>query len=224
MATKMPVTMINTTVQSTKSAAPMAGAWAVMNFLGHEGYERIARDLYEAKELLIREISAIPNLQLVGTPQLPLVAFTSTKINLFNVIDEMATKGWYIQPSLKLNQHRETIHLSVNPNNIPQLDAMLKDLREVCASLKVKPGSKAATLVAQTFGRLNPDKRSDAVFEKIMKAAGIEEVGVPDSMAEINDIMNALPPRMSERLLTESRVVLRYLGLELIITSGWAIY
>ena len=58
-------------------------------------------------------------------------------------------------------------------------------------------------MVSQTFGRLNPDKLSDSVFEKIMKMAGIQEVGVPDSMADINDIMNALPPRMSERLLTE---------------------
>ncbi len=196
-------TMINTTVQSTKSAGPLAGAWAVMNFLGNEGYEKLARDLYEAKDKLVAEIAAIPQLQLVGKPQLPLVAFTSTQINVFHVIDAMAERGWYIQPSLKLGKHRETIHLSVNPNNIPQLDAMLADLREVCASLKVKPGSKAATLVAQTFGRLNPDKLSDAVFEKIMKAAGIQQVSVPDSMAEINDIMNALPPRMSERLLTE---------------------
>jgi glutamate/tyrosine decarboxylase-like PLP-dependent enzyme len=196
-------TMVNTTVQSTKSAGPLAGAWAVMNFLGHDGYEKLARDLYEAKNKLVREIATIPQLQLVGKPQLPLVAFTSTQINVFHVIDEMAKRGWYIQPSLKLGKHRETIHLSVNPNNIPELDAMLQDLREVCASMKVKPGSKAATLVAQTFGRLNPDKLSDVVFEKMLNAAGIQEVGVPDSMAEINDILNALPPPMSERLITE---------------------
>lgn len=196
-------TMVNTTVQSTKSAGPLAGAWAVMNFLGEDGYERLARDLYEAKEKLVREIAAIPQFRLVGRPQLPLVAFTSNTINIFHVIDKMAERGWYIQPSLKLGKHPATIHLSVNPNNIPQLDALLADLRDVAAKIKVKPGGKVATVVSQTFGRLNPDKLSDSVFEKIMKLAGIEEVGVPDSMADINDIMNALPPRMSERLLTE---------------------
>ena len=196
-------TMVNTTVQSTKSAGPLAGAWAVMNFFGDEGYERLARDLYEAKEKLVREIAAIPQFRLVGKPQLPLVAFTSDTINIFHVIDKMAERGWYIQPSLKLGKHPATIHLSVNPNNIPQLDALLSDLREVAATVKVKPGGKVATVVAQTFGRLNPDKLSDSVFQKIMKTAGIQEVGVPDSMADINDIMNALPPRMSERLLTE---------------------
>ena len=33
--------------------------------------------------------------------------------------------------------------------------------------------------------------------------AGIQSVGVPESMAEINDVMNVLPPRLSERLLIE---------------------
>ena len=196
-------TMINTTVQSTKSAGPLAGAWAVMHYLGEDGYTRIARDLYDAKEKLVREIARIPQFRLVGQPQLPLVAFTSDTINIFHVIDKMAERGWYIQPALRLGKHPETIHLSVNPNNIPLLDAMLADLREAAIEVNAKPGSRAGTLVAQTFGRMNPDRLSDKVFEKIMGAAGIEEVGVPDSMAEINGILNALPPRMSERLLSE---------------------
>lgn len=196
-------TVVDTTVQSTKSAGAMAGAWAVLSFLGDAGYERIARGLYDATQQLVAGIEAIPQLRVLGRPELPLIAFTSDQINIFAVIDEMKELGWYIQPQLKYGQHRENIHLSVNPGNVPHVDALLADLRRVCAKVKAKPGSKIASVVAATFGRLDPDKLSDAIFAKLIGMAGIQSVGVPESMAEINDVMNALPPKLSERLLIE---------------------
>jgi sphinganine-1-phosphate aldolase len=41
-------TMVNNTIQSTKSGGPMAAAWAVMQFVGEEGYLAYAKGLLEA--------------------------------------------------------------------------------------------------------------------------------------------------------------------------------
>ena len=37
-------TVINTAVQSSKTGGPLAAAWAVLNFIGDDGYLEIARD------------------------------------------------------------------------------------------------------------------------------------------------------------------------------------
>jgi len=196
-------TIVNTTVQSTKSAGAMAGAWAVLNYLGDAGYERIARELLDATRRLVAGIDAIPQLRVLGRPDLPLIAFTSDEINVFHLIDAMKARGWYIQPQLRLGRHRENVHLSVNPSNVQHTEALLADLREAAAGVKARPGSRIARAVSATFGRLDPELLSDEVFARLIGMAGIKSVGVPEAMAEINDVMNALPPRLSERLLIE---------------------
>jgi sphinganine-1-phosphate aldolase len=46
-------TLINPTVLSTKSGGPMAGAWAILNFLGEEGYQKIIKNVQDATQKLI---------------------------------------------------------------------------------------------------------------------------------------------------------------------------
>lgn len=194
-------TIVNTSVQSTKGAGPMAGAWAVLNFIGRDGFKDIAKNLWDTTARLKEGISAIPQLRLLGNSDMPLLAFTSDTLNVFHIIDTMNTKGWHIQAQLKYEHHQACIHLSVNPSNVEHTEAMLLDLRAVCNEVTAKPGSKVATAVSTMFGRLNPDRLNDTIFNKMISMAGMDGVGVPDEMAEINDIMNELPPKLSERLL-----------------------
>jgi glutamate/tyrosine decarboxylase-like PLP-dependent enzyme len=196
-------TVVNTTVQSTKGAGPLAAAWAVMRFLGDEGYERLARQLYDATQRIIEGIESIEQLRLLTRPEMPLVAFTSDQVNVFVIIDEMARRGWHLQAQLSLGDYQENIHLSVNPNNLGHVDAMLADLEEIASRVKAKPRGKLAKLASATFRHLDPEMLDDALFAKIIGMAGIKSVGLPDAMADINDIMNLLPPKLSERLLIE---------------------
>ena len=134
---------------------------------------------------------------------MPLLAFTSDSLNVFHIIDAMNAKGWHIQAQLKYNDYTECIHLSVNPSNVEHTEAMLRDLRAVCDQVKAPRGSKLAMAVSATFGRLNPDHLNDTLFRKMIGMAGMQGVGVPEKMADINDIMNVLPSKLSERLLIE---------------------
>ncbi len=56
-------TVINTTVQSSKSAGPLGGAWATLNALGRAGYLDLARSTLEATRRLVAGIGAIPGLR-----------------------------------------------------------------------------------------------------------------------------------------------------------------
>jgi sphinganine-1-phosphate aldolase len=194
-------TIVNTSVQSTKGAGPMAGAWAVLNFIGRDGYKDIAQNLWDTTARLKEGIRGIPQLRLLGDSDMPLLAFASDTLNVFHIIDAMNAKGWHIQAQLKYEHHSECIHLSVNPSNVEHTEAMLRDLRVVCEQVTAKRGSKLATAVSTMFGGLNPDRLNDTLFNKMIGMAGMEGVGVPEKMADINDIMNVLPPKLSERLL-----------------------
>lgn len=196
-------TIVNTSVQSTKGAGALAGTWAVLSFLGQDGYRRIAKDLLDTKREIVEGIESIPRLRLLGRPDMPLVAFTSDSISVFHIIDDMSSKGWYVQPQLRFGDYEECIHLSINPSNVPHTSALLADLRATCEKITAKPRGKAAKAARAMLGVLGPDRISDDAFGRIIGLAGMKEVGIPERMADINDIMNALPPKLSERLLVE---------------------
>src|SRR6478752_4032452 len=58
-------TMLNPTMQSTKSGGPLAGAWAVVNTIGDDGYLDLAREVFDGIDALVAGISAIDGLRVV---------------------------------------------------------------------------------------------------------------------------------------------------------------
>ena len=73
-------TMLNSTMQSTKSGGPLAGAWAVVQSLGDDGYLTLTRQVFEAVDLIVAGVAAIPALSLVVRPDSSLVAFVDRRL------------------------------------------------------------------------------------------------------------------------------------------------
>ena len=196
-------TIINPTVQSTKSGGPLAAAWAVLNFIGDDGYLEIARQVLDATRRIAAGIERIDGLRLLGRPEMNLVAFTSDTVSVFHVIDEMKQRGWYIHPQLGFQDSKENIHLSINPASVKWVDALLSDLR-ICVdkAKSMKSGELAAT-IRETFGSIDPSTLSDDTLGQMLGMAGVQGVQLPQRMAEINEVLNALPAALRERLLTE---------------------
>ena len=46
-------TMLNSTMQSTRSGGPIAGTWAVVPTIGDEGYLRLAGEVFEAVDRIV---------------------------------------------------------------------------------------------------------------------------------------------------------------------------
>lgn len=94
-------TMLNSTMQSTKSGGPLAGAWAVVSTSVTPGYLDLAREVLEAVDRLIEGVAKVPAPRVVVPPESTLVAFaTDESCDAFTVTDELVARGWYVQPQL----------------------------------------------------------------------------------------------------------------------------
>jgi glutamate/tyrosine decarboxylase-like PLP-dependent enzyme len=196
-------TVINPTVQSTKSAGPIAASWAALHFIGDAGYLDIARRVHEATQKIVSGIDAMPDLRVLGRPDMNLMSFTSDTVSVFHVIDEMKERGWYVQPQLAYGSSPENIHLSVNPESVRWVDEMLDDLGACTEKAKGMPSGELAAKIRDASGNTDPRDLDETVFQGMLGMAGVEGTALPGRMAEINEVLNALPVPLRERLLVE---------------------
>lgn len=196
-------TLLNNTIQSSKSGGPMAAAWAVMHFIGDAGYLDIARRQLEAMRAVIEAIERNEHLRLMTEPDLCLIAFTSDTVNVFNIVDEMHRRGWYIQPAHAFGGSKEHIHITINASNVPQIAAFIRDLEEsVEAMREAEPATLVAEFLAQ-FEGLDPTALTDDRVTELLAGVGVAPGTLPDRMADLNEILNHLPAEIRERLLIE---------------------
>ncbi|MGI9153017.1 MAG: hypothetical protein ACR2IY_03970, partial [Rubrivivax sp.] len=121
-------------VVGTRPAGGVAAAWATMQFLGLEGYERVARELMEFIDRYKSGVEAIDGLQVLGRPHLSIVAFGARDFDIFAVAERLSSKGWL--PGLV--QRPKAIHRMMSLLHAPSLDEYLADLRDCVASVRAE--------------------------------------------------------------------------------------
>lgn len=194
-------TVINTAVQSSKSGGPMAAAWAELHCLGDEGYLEIARRTLEATRKVIAGIQAIAELRILGCPEFCLVAFTSEEINVFQLMDEMRSRGWYLQPQLAFEASPPNVHLSITGASLERVEPMLADLRQCVASVKEAGPPAEAEMLIQAVKQVDFGQVDEEVLTQMLAMAGITSGGLPQRMALVNEVLNALPAPAREQIL-----------------------
>ena len=193
-------TLINPTVLSSKSGGPMAGAWAVLNFLGEEGYKKIIREVQEATQRLIDGIDAIDELQVLGKPAMCMFSFKSDAINVYQLADEMNARGWYIQGQFSTPLTPRNLHISVNHGTIHNVDALLKDLRE-CVQIVMRKTPIDSDSIKAMIGAALQGPDPEAAFSQLAASAGLTGTSLPSEMALINEVLDALPDELCNALL-----------------------
>lgn len=205
-------TMLNPTMQSTKSGGPLAGAWAVVNTIGDEGYLRLAETTFAGVDRLVEGIEAIGALRVVVRPESTLVAFaTDGSCDVFTLTDAMLKAGWYVQPQLTFNGQPPTIHLSLSAATAEHVEEFLAALgAAVEAAVATGPVALDPGVVEFVRG-LDAAALSDDDFAGLLDAVGMGSspgsssgggLGLPESMAEINALLDQAPPALRESLLT----------------------
>jgi len=179
----------------------MAAAWAVLNYLGDEGYLEIARQKLAAVKKITAGIEKIDGIRLLAQPQMSLVAFTSDKINVFHIIDEMNARGWYIQPALSFDNSPAHIHLSINASNVGWEEQLLKDLAACVKIAAGLPEGDLVKMVRDGLQEVDLSNVSDADIKGLLAMAGLEDQGLPDRMADINGVLDELPAEAREKIL-----------------------
>ncbi|CAA6826952.1 MAG: Pyridoxal-dependent decarboxylase [uncultured Aureispira sp.] len=200
-------TIINPTVLSSKTGGPLAGAWATLHHIGQEGYIEIVKGCQAATKLCIEGIAEIPELEVLGSPDINLVAIASTdpKINIFAISDWMTKRGWHIQVQLASSSSREALHLSINRANIEHIPELLDLFKVVIAELKEKEAPEMAfdpAMLAPMFENMNAETFDNLAGMLGMSGDG-EGSGLPDDLEMINNILNKLPAEQRNVLLTE---------------------
>jgi sphinganine-1-phosphate aldolase len=201
-------TMLNTTMQSTKSGGPLAGAWAVVESLGDDGYLALSRRLFDAVDAIVTGIEAAPELSLVTRPDSSLVTFeTDGSCDAFTVCDEMLGRGWYVQPQMSYAGRGPSIHLSVSAGTLNHVDEFLAALGESVAAAQQTGPVAVDPGIAAYIESLDPAALTGADFDGLLAASGLVgeggagELALPSRMAEVNAMLDLASPAMREALL-----------------------
>ena len=109
-----------------RPSAPIAAAWAVLHYLGRDGYLRLAREVRDTTRKLRAGIDAVPGLHVLGDPVMSVLAFGSDRFDVFAVGDAMDARGWH----LDRQKGPAALHLMVSPMHAQIADRFLADLRE----------------------------------------------------------------------------------------------
>lgn len=200
-------TMVNATIQSTKSGGPLAAAWATLHAVGEQGYRELAARTLTATRWLVDGMTELDGLEVLGSPHMSLVALGAVPdsggavVDVFEVCDEMAARGWYVQAQLSYRGLPANIHLTLTASSEQHVDALLRDLAECVAVARAASGGPDPELLAAVRS-LDPDELGDDVLGTLLPMAGLEPgAGLPERMAGINALLEAMSPRLRERLL-----------------------
>ena len=193
-------TQINPVVQSTRGGGPLAAAWATLHFLGEDGFLELARRIRTATHRLMDGIEAIDGLRLSVRSEMCLLSFVCEGFDLFHLIDEMKLRGWYVQPQLSFRHYAPNIHLSVGPGNAPHVEAFLEDLADAVEAARKLPPTNALEIL-EHLGIAGGGELSPEAFANIVAVLGAGGGALPDRLATINALLDALPESLSEDLL-----------------------
>ncbi|HET9420904.1 MAG TPA: aminotransferase class V-fold PLP-dependent enzyme [Nocardioides sp.] len=199
-------TMLNPTMQSTRSGGPLAGAWAVVRSLGVEGYRRLAEEALAATGAIVRGVDGIPGISVVVPPDSTLVALaTDDSCDPFTVVDEMTERGWHLQPQLSHHGRPPTIHASVSAALLPQADDFLSALGESVAAAVSAGPVRVDPEIAAYVAALDPASLTDADFDGLLAAAGLGggegDLALPARRAGINALLDLASPELREAVL-----------------------
>jgi len=146
----------------TRPGGPIAAAWAVMNYLGEEGYLRLAKTTLDTTDAVLAAIREMPEIRVLGEPAMSVFSFGSDALDVYAIGDVMQERGW----NLDRQQRPASLHMTITPAHERLVGDIARDLR---ASIeRVKSGATANGSAAM-YGMLNdlPDRGTvrDIVLE-----------------------------------------------------------
>ncbi len=118
------------TTAGTRPAAPIAAAWATVNYLGEAGYLRLTAQVRDAARRLRAGVEAIDGLHVTGdpVPGIMEVAADAGGPDLAAVADVMDDRGWH------LDRQQGGLHAIVSPSHVAVADRFLADLADAVAT------------------------------------------------------------------------------------------
>lgn len=147
-------------IAGSRPGALIAACWASLIRMGDNGYiDACVKIVGTAKKIAerIRETPALDSeLEILGRPLVSVVAFTSKKLNIYDIYDGMTAKGWH----LNALQDPPAIHVAVTMPIIKVWETLMTDLEAVVEGEKEKERAR----IAQGKGVSKPVGDSAALY------------------------------------------------------------
>ena len=194
--------LVNTAVLSTRSAGPLAAAWATIHFLGEEGYLKLASMLLRARKAIVSGIREI-GLSILGEPEASIVAFTSDEVNPSLLANAMKKRGWYIQvqPGSRALRLPKSIHLTLSPVHEKVARDFLKDLAEAVEEVKGQSPPDVSGILQTITEQAQKAGNVEQLLGGLAGILGISEGRLPEDLTLINELMYELDPMLVEEAL-----------------------
>ncbi|MBM7505306.1 pyridoxal phosphate-dependent decarboxylase family protein [Agromyces aurantiacus] len=228
--------VVNPTMAGSKPAGPLAAAWAITEAIGEPGFAELTSRAARATAALREAIARIEGLRVVGEPTGPLLAVAADervaperRVDPHHWADAARAAGWQLQLQPGLAQADgtrlpHTTHLTVTPVTESVADDLADALAAAADAVRGTPPIDGAALVGHLAEGLPGGTRalaaasagldSDAAAA-LLAAFGLLGGGdgsggaLPDRLAPVLALVEALPGALTERLLIEllARVV-----------------
>ena len=134
--------MTTPTIAGTRPGGAIASAWAVMHYLGVDGYRKRTRQILDARSVLAEGTRAL-GLRVFGDPKLALLSFgpkPGDALPIFAVWKAMHDRGWFSG----VVQNPDGIHLMLSPSHVEVMDTYLQDLEAAITEARNADGNVEA--------------------------------------------------------------------------------
>lgn len=201
--------VVNPTILGSKSAGPLAAAWAITRALGTEGFQKLADATRRSTEAIMSAIDRIEGLRVVGEPTGPLLAVAADpragvdgQVDPHHWADAVRGLGFILQLQPASDPIPPTTHLTITPVTEHVLPELLDALAHGADLVRGRPHVDASPLLAG-LPPLDGELDSDTAAA-ILQGFGIGAGGaLPDALAPLLAIIEATPAPLAERLLIE---------------------
>jgi glutamate/tyrosine decarboxylase-like PLP-dependent enzyme len=113
------------TFVGTRAGGAIAAAWAVMQYLGVEGYKEKTRRILATRQRFAEAATGL-GLRIWGEPQLGIISFGADDIDMFAVAEQMEKRGWMVG---RLSEPRG-LHMMLNLTHEPVVDDFARCLAQ----------------------------------------------------------------------------------------------
>lgn len=115
--------MITPTLAGTRPGGAIAAAWAVIQFLGVDGYRKKQAMVTEARERIEAGVTRL-GFEVLGQPQLGIVSFRHPTADVFALLAKLHQRGWITG----VNIEPKALHLMLSPVHLQASATYLADL------------------------------------------------------------------------------------------------
>ena len=183
------------TIAGTRPAGPIAAAWAILNYLGEEGYLEITDTVMKAVKKMQAGVNAIEGVKVLSDPEMSVFAIASddSSIDIYEVADELHKYGWHLD-----RQHFPMcLHVTANYIHAGVADEFIADLAKSVAEVRRpsirKSASKWLIAITDFLFRILPENWVTWIMEKFSALLG--GGGLPERMAPMYGLIGTLPNR-----------------------------